>query len=137
VTSSFARASMVMLLLLAFAGVGVALGGVGIYGIISYDVSQRTRELGIRAALGAASLSLAGLVLRRAVTLALIGIAVGSIAALATARALESLVFGVQVRDPLTFVALSVFLVVVAVVAAHVPARRALRIDPVTALRSE
>ena len=137
VRASFARASMVMLLLLSFAAVGVALGGVGIYGIISYDVSQRTRELGIRAALGAASRSLAGLVLRRAVTLALIGIAVGSVGALATVRALESLVFGVEVRDPLTFIALSVFLVVVAVVAAHVPARRALRIDPATALRSE
>jgi putative ABC transport system permease protein len=137
VSASFARTNMVTMLLLAFAAVGVALGGVGIYGVISYDVSQRTRELGIRAALGAASHSLAGLVLRRAITLALIGIAVGTVAAIATARTLESLVFGVQVRDPLTYVALAVFLVLVAVVAAHVPARRALRIDPILALRSE
>jgi putative ABC transport system permease protein len=137
VAASFARANMVMMLLLAFAAVGVMLGAVGIYGIISYDVSQRTRELGIRAALGAASHSLAGLVLRRAATLALIGIAVGSIVALATARALESLVFGVQVRDPMTYVALSVFLVAVALLAAHLPARRAVRVDPILALRSD
>jgi len=137
VAASFARANMMMLLLLGFAAIGVALGAVGIYGIISYDVSQRTREIGIRSALGAARLSLTALVLRRAFALAVIGIAVGTVAALAFARALQSLVFGVQVRDPITYVALALFLLVIALLAAHVPARRALRVDPVLALRSD
>ena len=137
VSASFAQAEMVMRLLIAFAAVGVALGGVGIYGVISYDVTQRTREIGIRAALGAASQSLHGLVLRRAGALALAGIGLGAGVALVAARALETLVFGVEVRDPLTYAALALLLMLVAMVAAHVPARRAVRVDPVLALRSD
>ena len=137
VTQSFARTNMVMVLLIAFAAVGVALGAVGIYGVISYDVAQRTREIGIRAALGAASGSIHRLVLRRAAMLALAGIAVGGIGAALSARALESLVFGVQVRDPATYAALAGLLMLVALAAAFVPARRAVRVDPVTALRHD
>ena len=137
VTQSFAQTNMVMVLLIAFAAVGVTLGAVGIYGVISYDVAQRTREIGIRAALGAASGSIHRLVLRRAALLALSGIAVGGIAAAVSARALESLVFGVQVRDPATYAALGGLLMLVALAAAFVPARRAVRVDPVSALRSD
>ena len=137
VTQSLGRTSMVMWLLLAFATVGVALGAVGVYGVISYDVAQRTREIGIRTALGAASGSIQGLVLRRAGTLAVVGIAIGALAAAAAARTLESLVFGVEVRDPVTYVALSGLLLLVALMAAFVPARRAVRVDPVLALRSD
>ena len=137
VTQSFAQTSMVMVLLIAFAAVGVALGAVGIYGVISYDVAQRTREIGIRAALGAASGSIHRLVLRRAAMLALTGIAVGGGAAALSARALESLVFGVQVRDPATYAGLAALLLLVALAAAFVPARRAVRVDPVTALRHD
>lgn len=135
VTQSFAQTNMVMLLLIAFAAVGLALGAVGIYGVISYDVAQRTREIGIRAALGAASGSIQRLVLRRAALLAVAGIGVGGVAAALSARALESLVFGVRVRDPATYFALAAVLLLVALVAAFIPARRAVRVDPVSALR--
>lgn len=137
VTQSLGQTNMVVALLLAFAAVGVALGGVGIYGVISYDVAQRTREIGIRSALGAADSSILGLVLRRASALALAGVAIGAGAAAVAARALQSLVFGVEVRDPLTYVALSVLLLLVALMAAFIPARRAVRVDPVLALRSD
>ena len=137
VTQSLGQTNMVVALLLAFAALGVALGGVGIYGVISYDVAQRTREIGIRSALGAADSSILGLVLRRASALALAGVAIGAGAAAVAARALQSLVFGVEVRDPLTYVALSVLLLLVALMAAFIPARRAVRVDPVLALRSD
>lgn len=126
-----------MMLLVAFAAVGVALGAIGIYGVISYDVGQRTREIGIRAALGAGRGSVLGLVLRRAGWLALLGIVLGSVVSLAAAHALESFVFGVQVRDPMTYAALSGLLLATAMLAAYAPARRAMRVDPVSALRSD
>jgi predicted permease len=135
VRQSFAQTNMVMLLLIAFAAVGLALGAVGIYGVISYDVAQRTREIGIRAALGAASGSIHGLVLRRAAILALAGIGAGGVASALSARALEALVYGVRVRDPATYVALAALLLLVALAAAFIPARRAVRVDPVSALR--
>lgn len=137
VSRSFGRTSMVMMLLVAFAAVGVALGAIGIYGVISYDVGQRTREIGIRAALGAGRGSVLGLVLRRAGWLALLGIVLGSVVSLAAAHALESFVFGVQVRDPMTYAALSGLLLATAMLAAYAPARRAMRVDPVSALRSD
>lgn len=137
VSQSLGQTNMVMALLLAFAAVGVALGAVGIYGVISYDVAQRTREIGIRTALGAASGAIQGLVLKRAGMLALAGVAIGAAAAAVAARALESLVFGVQVRDPVTYVVLGGLLMLIALMAAFVPARRAIRVDPVSALRSD
>jgi putative ABC transport system permease protein len=137
VAQSLGQTNMVMWLLLAFAAVGITLGAVGIYGVVSYDVAQRTREIGIRAALGAGSGSIQALVLRRAGSLALAGIVVGGVAAALSARALESLVFGVEVRDPATYGALCGLLMLVALMAAFLPARRAVRVDPVLALRSE
>jgi putative ABC transport system permease protein len=137
VAQSLGQTNMVMWLLLAFAAVGITLGAVGIYGVVSYDVAQRTREIGIRAALGAGSGSIQALVLRRAGSLALAGIVVGGVAAALSARALESLVFGVEVRDPATYGGLCGLLMLVALIAAFLPARRAVRVDPVLALRSE
>jgi len=137
VSQSLGQTTMVMGLLLAFAAVGIALGAVGIYGVISYDVAQRTREIGIRSALGAASGAIQWLVLRRAGVLALLGVGIGAAAAAVAARALESLVFGVEVRDPATYGALALLLLLVALVAAFIPARRAVRVDPVLALRSD
>ena len=137
VSASVARPRTIMLLLLIFAGVGMTLGAVGIYGVVSYAVNQRTRELGIRAALGAMERSLVGLVLRDGTRLALGGAVLGTIGALAAARALRTLVFGVTTTDPVTYVALAGVMVAVALVATYIPARRAARADPVSALRAE
>src|ERR1051325_7255497 len=124
-----------MILLLVFAAVGVALGAIGIYGVVSYAVSQRTRELGIRVALGAVEQSLVRLVLGEAARLALAGAALGTLGALAAARALRTLVFGVTTTDPLTYAVLAAFIVGVALLATYLPARRAARTDPIAALR--
>ena len=137
VSRSVARPRILMVLLLVFAGVGVVLGAVGIYGVVSYAVGQRTRELGIRAALGAGESSLVKLVVGEGARLALAGAALGMIGALVAARALRTLVFGVTTTDPLTYLILAGLIVGVALVATYIPARRAARADPVAALRSD
>jgi putative ABC transport system permease protein len=126
-----------MFLLLIFAGVAVFLAMVGIYGVISYAVTQRTREIGVRIALGAKPITILNLILRDGATLALWGAAIGIGVALMLARLLRSLLFGIGALDPLTFVAASIVLVVVALFACFVPARRAMRINPNAALRHE
>jgi ABC-type antimicrobial peptide transport system permease subunit len=125
-----------VLLLGLFAFVALALASVGIYSVLSYIVRGRSREIGIRAALGAQSRDVLRLVVREGMTPAVIGIAVGALAALGSARVLERLVFGVSASDPLTLAVVSGALALVALFACLVPAYRASRLDPVTVLRS-
>jgi ABC-type antimicrobial peptide transport system permease subunit len=124
-------------LLVLFAATALALAIVGIYGVIAYSVVQRTRELGVRIALGAQRGNVLWIVLRQAVVLGAIGVGLGIIGSFFASRAMTSLIFGIAPRDPATFVSVAFLLLVVALFAAFVPAWRATRIDPTTALRAE
>jgi len=135
VSTSAAPRRIPMLLLSAFAGVAMLLAMLGIYGVTSYYVTQRTHEIGVRMALGAQIVDVLKLVLRRAMWLALVGIGIGVVGAVAVTRYLTSLLFGVKPIDTVTFVAVAVVLAVVVFVACLVPARRAAKIDPLEALR--
>ena len=137
VEESMAATSFTVLLLGLAAGVALLLGTVGIYGVVSYTVSRRTKEIGVRLALGAQQGSVLGDVLRQGVLLAGTGVVIGLAGALALSRVLETLLYGVSATDPVTFLGTGVGLGLVAVVATWVPARRAARVDPVTALRAE
>jgi putative ABC transport system permease protein len=120
-----------------FAALALVLSATGVYGVISYTIAQRTREIGLRAALGASPRDVLLQVLRGGMTLAAIGLAIGVAGALAVTRLLGSLVFGISPRDPLTFGASAVLLTMVALLACYLPARRAARLDPLVALRTE
>jgi putative ABC transport system permease protein len=120
-----------------FASIALLLAGIGIYGVISYSVAQRTREMGIRAALGASRQMLLRLVLDRGALLTAIGLSIGVVGALALTRVMASLLFGIGARDPITFVSVGLILAAVAMLASYVPARRATKVDPVVALRYE
>jgi putative ABC transport system permease protein len=125
------------LLLSIFAGTALVLTAIGIYGVMAYSVAQRTNEIGIRMALGAAQSAIFKLVVGQAMTLVAVSLALGLIGAFAAARLLRSLLFGVGAWDPLTFAAIVLLLTIVAFLAAWLPARRAARVDPVVALRAE
>jgi putative ABC transport system permease protein len=123
------------MLLGIFAGLAVLLSAVGIYGVISYSVVQRTHEIGVRAALGASAGMLLRLVLRHGMTLAGLGLGLGFAGSLGITRLLSSLLFGVGARDPLTMLSTAAILALVAFLACYMPARRAAQVDPLAALR--
>jgi ABC-type antimicrobial peptide transport system permease subunit len=118
-------------------GMALLLGVIGIYGVIAYSVSQRTREIGIRMALGAQQPALTGMFVYHGLRLAAIGLAFGLVAAYALTRAMSSLLFGIRAADPLTYLGVSLGLGVAAALASYVPSRRATAIDPMEALRAD
>ncbi len=136
-SASLSERRFSLLLLGIFAATALVLAIAGIYGIISYLVVQRTREIGIRLALGAPAGTVLGMVLRRGVLLAAAGVAVGLVSALLATRLLAGLLYGVGTRDPVTFVAVPVLLLGVAALASYVPARRTTRVDPMIVMRAE
>ena len=137
VSNSVAQKRFSMLLLAIFAAVALLLAAVGIYGVMSYSVTQRTHEIGIRMALGASRRDVFKLIVRRGMTLTVIGVAIGLTVAFLVARVMSSLLFGIGSHDPVTFVAIPLILTGVALVACFIPARRATRVDPMVALRYE
>jgi predicted permease len=134
---SVARTSFTLTMLGIAGGMALALGIIGIYGVMSYSVSQRQREIGIRLALGAKGGDVLQMVLRQGTRLALMGVAIGIVAALALTRLMTNLLFGVTPHDPVTFTAVAALLILVASLACYIPARRATLVDPIVALRYE
>jgi putative ABC transport system permease protein len=124
-------------LLSLFAMIALVLASIGTYGVISYSVTQRTREIGVRIALGARPAQVLGMILRQGAGLSVLGIVIGMAAALAATRTLSSLLFATSPTDSLTFAAVIAVLIVVSLWASYVPARRAMRVNPVEALRWE
>ena len=136
-SNSIAQRRFQMLLLGVFAAVALVIATVGIYGVISYAVSRRTHEIGIRMALGARGADVLRMVVWRGISLALVGVAIGLAAALALTRVLKNLLFEVSATDPATFALIALLLVAVALIASYIPARRATKVDPLQALRHE
>jgi predicted permease len=137
VDSSFDNRRAVMLLLVAFAGLALFLSALGIYGVLAYDVSQRTREIGVRSAIGASRGQIAGLIVRQGLWKGGIGVALGLIGAALLSRSMTTLLFNVRPSDPAVYAVVSFVLIGVALLASYLPARRAARIDPLIALREE
>jgi putative ABC transport system permease protein len=135
--ASVARQRFYATLLMVFAGVAALLAAIGIYGVLAYSVVTRTQEIGVRMALGAQRSQVLGLILRKGIMLTGIGVALGVIASAASARYLQSMLFGIEPLDPLTFVAVALGFTAVAAAASYLPARHATRVEPVVALRSE
>jgi ABC-type antimicrobial peptide transport system permease subunit len=137
IAGTLAERHFSMILLDSFAVVALLLASVGLYGVISYLVGQRTQELGIRIALGARSTNVLRLVLAQGMKMALAGVALGLVAAFGLTRLLTNMLFGVSTTDPATFALISFLLISVALMACFIPALRATRVDPLLALRSE
>ena len=126
-----------MFLLTVFAGSALLLAAIGIYGLMSYSVQQRTQEIGIRVALGADSDRVRNMIVGQGMVIALVGVAIGLASAFGLTRVMQSFLFGVTTRDPAVFVAAPVILSMVALVGVWLPARRAARVDPAVTLRAE
>jgi ABC-type antimicrobial peptide transport system permease subunit len=137
IARSVAQRRFTVLLLGIFAGVAVALSAIGLYGVMSYIVTQRTREIGIRMALGAQRADVLKLVVRQGMVLTAVGVLVGLAASFGLTRLLANLLYGIAATDALTFASLSLLLLAVALLACWLPARRASGVDPMIALRSE
>ena len=137
VSGSAAQPRLNAFLLGAFAAAALLVAAIGVYGVLAYSVTQRTREIGLRMALGAQRSGVLRLVVREGMIVGLVGIALGAAGALALGRVLSNLVFGVPVRDPMTFAVVAGILTIVALAACVVPARKASRVDPLVALRTE
>jgi putative ABC transport system permease protein len=129
--------SYIWIMMTVFAAIALVLAAVGVYAVIAYGVSQRTHEFGVRIALGAGRREIVGLVLREGVVLAVVGLLLGVGGALWLTRFLQSLLFGVTATDPTTFVAVGGIVLVITIIACYVPARRAIKVDPLIALRAE
>ena len=134
---SQSRPRFLALLLTIFSSVALALAAVGIYGVLSYLVARRGKEFGLRMALGAPQQHVLGLVLRQGAVLAVVGLSIGLIAAVALTRLMSSLLFGIGTTDPLTFVLMPAVLAAIILAASYIPARRATKVDPMVALRYE
>ncbi|PYQ99586.1 MAG: hypothetical protein DMF96_06490 [Acidobacteria bacterium] len=137
VDSASAQMAFTMVLLAVAAGVALMLGVIGIYGVMSYIVSQRTAEIGVRLALGAEPRSVAAMILRQGGAVAVAGAVVGLVAAFAGSRLIASLLFGISPHDPAVFAATTVLLLIVVALACWLPARSAARLSPVEALRAD
>jgi putative ABC transport system permease protein len=137
VSESIAPRRFSALLMVIFGFVALVLASIGLYGMMSYSVAQRTSEIGIRVALGAQRRDVLTMVIKQAIGLALLGVVAGLVTALALARLLRNLLFGVGAADPLTFGVVAFVLLAVAFLASFVPARRAAKVDPMIALRHE
>ena len=137
VTLSTSRQRFNMLLMAVFGGAALLLAAIGIYGLMAYSVEQRTQEIGIRLALGAGSTAVRRMIVIQGMRLALAGVVIGIASAFGLTRFIASLLFGVKALDPLIFAAIPLLLTVVALLAVWIPARRASRVDPVTALRTQ
>jgi putative ABC transport system permease protein len=137
VSSSVSSSRFNTILLAGFAALALAMACVGIFGVVSYSVAQRTREIGVRRALGAGGASVMRLVLTQGLTLSVIGVGVGLAGAFAVTRILSSLLFGITPFDAVTFITVAMILTAVALLASLIPARRAARVDPMVALRYE
>jgi putative ABC transport system permease protein len=137
VADSLAQRRFYLMLLAGFAGVALLLAAVGIYGVIAYSVQQRSREIGIRVALGASRESVLSMILGDGLVLVLAGVVIGTLGAVGLTRLLRTLLFGVSATDPVTFVAVPLLLVATGVIACALPARRAVRLDPMLTIRGE
>jgi ABC-type antimicrobial peptide transport system permease subunit len=137
VAGSTGRARFDMWLMTLFGGSALLLSVVGVYGLTAHSVQEREREIGIRLAIGAAPVDVRNMLFRQGVGIALLGIAVGSVAAMGLGRVMAGLLFGVSPRDPVVLVAVSVLLGTVAIVTVWIPARRSTKVQPMTALRAD
>jgi len=137
VANSIAKQRLTMILLSVFSTLALALSAVGIYGVISYLTGQRTHEIGIRVALGASASDVLRMIVGEGMRIALIGVGIGVVAALGLTRLIAKIIYGVGANDPLTFIGVAVLLSGVALIACYIPARRAMRVDPIIALRYE
>ena len=137
IEGTVAQRRFLMRVLVAFGGLATGLALLGIYGVMAYSVARRTREIGIRMAIGARQSDVARMVMRTGMSMTAAGVLVGIAASLALARLLRSQLFGIQPADPVTIAAVLMLMTTVAAVAAYLPARRAARVDPVSALRSQ